>query len=398
MKNAGLVSMGGYLPAKNISQSKVKTLINYLRENTLLPEEYVRMIEDTGCMPGSVENNYDGWESKPWFQAWVNNLPGKKKEDPFQGTKERRRVPMDPTSIRESVYPHPMLPSDAETLAGAMAIVNAGIQKDEIDLVMIHSQVRDWSLPANVSLVQHKLKLPYAGAYAVDTCCSSFVTMLELASALVRSGVKKKVLIISSILDSAINDKSDYYSVNTGDAAVAGLVTEVEDGFGYLGSESFSDGSRHDGIVFTRRPPHLIKITGSSPTYEQEFVTFHNQEAVKAIGANAQKDITRVVTNLLKKTGYTTQDIALFVTHQPVAWAANAWREAIGIAPERFYESFEKYGNIATASSAVNLLEGIESGMIQAGEIALVASTGAGENFIGLLERVTPQLIQSVKP
>jgi 3-oxoacyl-[acyl-carrier-protein] synthase-3 len=85
------------------------------------------------------------------------------------------------------------------------------------------------------------------------------------------------------------------------------------------------------------------------------------------------------------------------VTHQPVAWTANAWRESIGVAPERFYESYEKYGNIATASAPVNLLEGIEQGMLKPGEIAMLASTGAGENFIALLERASPELIRNTK-
>ena len=95
---------------------------------------------------------------------------------------------MDPASLRESVAPHPMLPSDAETLAGALALVNGDLDRDEIDLVIVASQVPDLLLPSNASLVQHKLKLRHAGAYHVDTCCSSFVTMLEIAEGLVEYG------------------------------------------------------------------------------------------------------------------------------------------------------------------------------------------------------------------
>jgi 3-oxoacyl-[acyl-carrier-protein] synthase-3 len=395
MYNAGLISMGGYLPAKKYPENKLPGLVRYLKEETLLPVEYIRQLEDSGCLPGAIETNYEGWESKPWYEAWLKSMPEKKRDNPFQGAKERRRVPTDPFSISESVVPHPMLPSDAETLAGAMALYHSGLKKEDIDLVIVHSQVQDYPLPANASLVQHKLKLPYSHAFSVDSCCSTFVTMMEVASSMIRTGVKKNVLIIGSILDSMINDKTDYYSINTGDAAVAGVMSIVDEGYGYQGSDSFSDGSRHDGVIFMRRPPHLLKNRSCGPSYSQDFVTFYNPESVKAIGANAQKDLLKVVTRMLEKTGKSTADIDMLVTHQPVAWAAHAWRETIGVTPEHFHETFEKYGNIATASAAVNLLEAIEAGRVKTGDTLVLASTGAGENFIALMEVATPQLIKN---
>jgi len=50
---------------------------------------------------------------------------------------------MDPVSLKKSVHPHPMLSSDAETLAGALAIFNGGIDKEKIDLVLCSSLVPD---------------------------------------------------------------------------------------------------------------------------------------------------------------------------------------------------------------------------------------------------------------
>ena len=64
----------------------------------------------------------------------------------------------------------------------------------------------------------------------MDTCCSSFVTMLEIAEGLVKAGMKRNVLIIASYIDSLVNDKSTYFAVNTGDAAVAAVVSNVEKG------------------------------------------------------------------------------------------------------------------------------------------------------------------------
>ena len=395
--NAGFISLSAYLPAKKLPQTFLNKFIPFLKDHTLLPKEYVNYIETNGKLPGKVETNEEGWISQPWYEAWVNSLSEKKRTNPFQGTKERLRVPLDPDSIRNSIYPHPMLPSDAETLAAAMAICNSKISPDDIDLVIAHSQVPDHPLPQNVSLIQHKLKLENAGAYGVDSCCSSFVTMTELASSLVMSGLKKNVLIVSSFIDSHVNDKSTHFSVDTGDAAVAAIVSKVPDGYGFISSHSLSHGSRHDGIIYQRRSPLLLKRLDSGPDYSQLFTTFHNPIANKEIAQNAANDLKYVVHKSIEKAGLSLSDIDFLSTHQPVAWAGNVWREAIGLPQEKFYETFTKYGNIATCSATVNLLESIEKGFIKENNTIVFTSSGAGENHISIIMRISPELIQVVQ-
>jgi 3-oxoacyl-[acyl-carrier-protein] synthase III len=84
------------------------------------------------------------------------------------------------------------------------------------------------------------------------------------------------------------------------------------------------------------------------------------------------------------------------VTHQPVAWAGNAWRECIGIPESKFYESFKKYGNIATAAVPTNLLEAIELRRISAGDNVIFASPGAGENHICIIMKISPELVDYI--
>lgn len=393
--NTGLISMAAYLPANKLEDSMVTALTDFLHSQTLLPEAYIKEIEETGCLPGRVETNYDGWESQPWFETWLKSLSPKKQADPFQGTCERRRVPMDPVSVRESIYPHPMLPSDAEVIAASMAILRSGLHPDDIDLVLAHSQVPDRPLPQNVSLVQHKLGLKNAGAYSLDTCCSSFISMIEVAVAMVKSGIKKNVLIVSSYLDSHVNDKSTHFSVDTGDGAAAGIVSATETG--YLASDSSSHGDRHDGIVFETREPLLYKGLHTSPDYRQLVTTFLNREACKEIAVNAERDMKEVVSNALDKAGMSTEEIDFFVSHQPVVWAGEAWRKAVGVSEEKCYETFKKYGNIATAAAATNFTEAMEKNLIKENDKVLIASSGAGENHIAVLHQVSPELIKNMK-
>ncbi len=394
-KAAGLIGMGGYLPAKEVPKNKFEELLKFLKKETLLYPEYIDEIETKGHLPGRIETNYYGWESQPWFEAWLESLPPKKRDNPFQGSEQRRRVPLDPLSLRRSVHPHSMLSSDAETLAGALAIFNSGVNKDDIDLVLCSSLVPDLHVPLNASLVQHKLGLKNAGAYNVDTCCSSFITMLEIAMTHVRVGIKKKVLIIGSAIDSIINDKCSYFSIYIGDGAAAGIVGEVEEEYDYISSHSISRGSRHNAIVFQKRRPNLhLPLTPTSP-YEQEYVTFYDQDLCREIAHNAEHDVAEVVNETLKKAKLDVQDIDFFITHQPVPWAPHAWRKAVGVPESKFYQSFERYGNMAVASVPTNLLEAVEQRLIKEGDRVMLASSGVGENHIALLQRISPELINS---
>lgn len=395
MHAAGLIGLGGYIPGKPVSPERRAALVRFLRTRTPLPAEYIDPIEKDGVLPGTIETNFSGWESQPWFPAWLERLPEKKRKDPFSGTRERRRVPLDPYSVAHSLQPHPMLCSDAETIAGALAIVGTATDPDEIDLVMNTTMIPDRPVPLNACLVQHKLSLKNAGAYNVDSCCSSFITMCEVAAGLIRSGIKQKILLVASYLGSCVIDRSEYYSPCAGDAVMAAIMTRVEPGYGYLASHSTSHGNLHAAIVHVRRKPFLHVESNFGPSCEKEYVTFNDQALCREVAEKSQEYTSEVALAALKKAGHAPKDVRLLVTHQPIKWAPHAWREAIGTSQESIFETYERYGNIACASVPTNLLEALEAKRLQPGELLLMASPGAGENHIAALERATPELIKN---
>lgn len=394
MKKATIISIGGYLPAKKLSKGKAKALAEFLKEDILVPEEYIKEIEETFTLPGKVETNHDGWESQPWYEAWLKRLPEKKQANPFQGAVERRRVPLDPRSLRESMYPHPMWSSDCETISAALAIVNSDISKEDIDLVLVHSQASDLHLPANASLIQHKLRLKNAHAVGMDSCCSSFVSMFEAAVAYITSGIYKNVLIVSSFIDSHVLDRTTHFSVDTGDGSCAAIVSMGEKG--YISSASRSDGFYYDAIIYKRRPPAMQIQTGCGPTYSGEKTTFLNLDACKDLAKGTGDFMKSIVNEMLKKANLTVKDIDFFVTHQPVSWAPGVWREAVGLPKNKTHNTFTKYANIATAAAPTNLLEAVEEGKIKEGDRVVIASSGAGENMISVMFEVDARLIKAV--
>lgn len=303
-----------------------------------------------------------------WQDVRFDLPPGK---NPFQGIEERR------------VFPENLLPSDVEAEVGRRALRNANLSPDEIDLVMVQSMVPDEILPENACLVQYKLGLKNAGAWTIDTCCSSFLTAIVTAANLIATGEYKKILIINSALCSRHADKGDYLSVVLGDAAGAIVMGVVADDRGYLASFCTSHGEYHQGFTVQFRQPRYQDV----PEMKERKLLTYNYDITKRIGRSSIEDMKFVLNKVLAKAQLRPEQINLFLSHQPCYWAHAAWRDSIGIKPENSYQTFSKYGNIGSATIPVNLFEAVNKGMLKDGDYLLMASAGAGKNEIAVVLR-----------
>lgn len=318
------------------------------------------------CIPNHVRKNCY------WDDVEFGNLPPNNRNI-FEGIHERR------------VFPESMLPSDAEVSAAREAILDADITPHEIDLVMVQSMIQDEILPGNASLVQHKLGLTNAGAWNIDTCCSSFVTMVVTASNLIATQEFKNILVITSAFNSQLSDYSDYLCVNLGDAAGAVVIGKVPEDRGYVGSSCISHGQYHDAFVLSERMPYNTpKKSHFKQSPAKAFLTTHPTK-IRDLGKHSVENVTNIIKKVLTKTATTADEIDMFLSHQPIFWAHDAWRESVGIDKSKSYQSYHKYGNLASASIPVNLYEAKKQGMIKDGDNVLIASSGAGENIIAAL-------------
>lgn len=315
-------------------------------------------------IPQEVRKN-DFWNNTKFLDL-------KEGKNPFDNIEQRR------------IFPEEMLPSDAEAEAGKRAMEVAGVSADEIDLIMVQSMSQDEILPGNACKVQHKLGLRNAGAWTVDTCCSSFVTMVVTASNLIATGEFKKILIITSAFCSHMIDYSDYQCCYLGDAAGAAVIGPVTQGKGYIASFCNSHGEYHKGFTLQLRQPALYNRRHFMSSLEKPLLTF-DKDLTREIGRGSVEHMKYVLDKLLDKSQLSAEDIGLFLSHQPCHWAHNAWRDSIGIAPENSYQTFYKYGNIASATIPVNLFEAVNKGMLKDGSNLLIASSGAGENHIAAI-------------
>ncbi len=318
------------------------------------------------CIPEKIMGN-DYWDDLKMGRAPKNG------KDPFYGIEERR------------VFDENMLPSDAEVIAGKKAIEDAGLTCDDIDLVMVQSMIQDEILPGNASLVQHKLGLENAGAWNVDTCCSSFVTMTTIAANLIALKQYKKILIITSAFNSQLADYSDYLCIYLGDGAGAVVMGEVPDNRGFIASHCTSNGTYHEAFTLTERLPYNVERTRHYKSSEAKALLTVNAEKAHQLGKHSVEDMKKALDKVLEKTDLTGSDINLFLSHQPCHWAHSAWRDSVNIQEECSYQTFMKYGNLASATVPINLYEAKNKGMLKDGDNLFIASSGAGENHVAVV-------------
>ena len=322
-------------------------------------------------MPGKIVGN-DYWDDK----EFLNLPPQKAREDCFKGITERRFFDKD------------TVPSDVETEAGRRALENAGVGREEIDLVLVHSMVPDEVIPGNASLVQYKLGLTNAGAWNMDTCCSSFVSMFICASNLIACGTFNKILLITSIMHSKIVDENDYLSVYVGDGASAVVMGQVPEERGYMASQISSDGYYHDAFTVRERLPfaHQYKRNCDTISAVRNLMTT-NPVKVREMGRKSIDYMTPVMLKALEKAQLDKNDVDFFLSHQPSYWAHDAWRKELGLPDDKSLHTFGIYGNLASTSIPVSMFHALKGNRIKDGDVVMLASSGAGENHAAAVLR-----------
>ena len=137
------------------------------------------------------------------------------------------------TGISERRFEKDGATSDMIVKAALECIEKRGIDKNEIDCVIVATVTPDHMFPSTAAVVQHKLGLTNAWGYDISAACSGYIFALATAVNLVKSGISKKLLLcgadkMTSIMD--MNDRS--HCILFGDGAGVTLIEEFETRWG----------------------------------------------------------------------------------------------------------------------------------------------------------------------
>ena len=244
---------------------------------------------------------------------------------------------------------------------------------DEIDAIICATSTPDHRFPSTASIISLKAGINNAFCYDIQAACSGFIVSLQAATAYIRSGMCKKVLVVATEKMSSMTDYQDRSTCPLfGDGAGAVLVVATdEDNVGVIDTEIHTNGV---GLPYLH-----MKAGGSVRPASIETVTnrehFVYQEG-RMVYKYAVSSMLEVSQSMLDRNRLTTDTIDWFIPHQANLRIIEAIAERMNIDHDKVVVNIEKYGNTSAASIPLCLADWETK--FKKGDKIILTSFGAG--------------------
>ena len=275
------------------------------------------------------------------------------------------------SGIKERRITHVPL-SDMAAVAGHRALAAAGLDAEDIDLLILATCSGDTIIPSAASFVQAKMGLVNAAAFDINAACSGWVYGLEHATAMIKSGIKERILLIGAERLSTYLDFTDRSTaVLFGDGAGATVLEAAPDGVGVQATTTGIDGNAAELLwvpgIGSNTPPGCDLPADSG-------VRMNGREVFKRAVTMMGEASTKVVA----EAGWDLEDVDLLIPHQANMRIIDATARRLGLDPEKVITNIHAYGNTSAATIPMALAEAIEAGRVLPGTNIVFAAFGGG--------------------
>lgn len=260
--------------------------------------------------------------------------------------------------------------SDLAEQASIKAIEASGINKEDIDLIIVATTTPDQVFPSTACLLQKKLDIHGCAAFDVQAVCTGFVYALGIANNFIKAGSARCALVVGAETLSRILDWNDRGTcVLFGDGAGAVIVQE-SDKPGILSSHLHADGAYE----------HLLSVPNGISRNQDRFreegahITMKGNEVFKM----AVNTLGRIVDETLEANQMQKSDIDWLVPHQANIRIINATGKKLGLNPDHVVVTVDKHGNTSAASVPLALDAAVRDGRIKEGETVMLEAFGGG--------------------
>ncbi len=254
--------------------------------------------------------------------------------------------------------------------AARQALSEAGIEAEELDMILAATLSADKLLPSLACELQRELSAENAVAFDINAACSGFIFALQTADAYIKSGQYDKILVVGEILSKLMdwNDRST--CVLFGDGAGAAVVRADKD-YGILGSVQGSDGARGEVLMCEDRKNNNPYVSNGK---ELSYVSMDGQEVYKF----AVRTVPEAILKATEKAGISVDEVDLFILHQANIRILQSVSKRLRIPMEKIPINLHKCGNISAGSVPILLDFVNRRGMIKKGDKIVLAGFGAG--------------------
>ncbi|MDD1621365.1 MAG: ketoacyl-ACP synthase III [Methylococcaceae bacterium] len=309
---------------------------------------WAHVIGTGGYLPETIRTNFDLSEMVDTTDSWIYERTG---------IKSRRIAGEDETA------------SSMGEIASRQAIEMAGIDVQEIDLIIVATSTPDRVYPSTACILQHRLGIQNCVGFDIQAACSGAIFALSIADQYIKSGIAKKVLVVGSEVCSRVVDWTDRATcILFGDGAGAVLLAASEQA-GILSTHIHSDGGYED-LLFLPNP----QVAAVAKQGEAGYIQMRGNEVFKV----AVNTLGRIVDETLEANGMQQSDIDWLVPHQANTRIIAATAKKLGMDMDQVILTLETQGNTSSASVLLAFNEGVRDGRIKRGQTVLMEAFGAG--------------------
>jgi 3-oxoacyl-[acyl-carrier-protein] synthase III len=298
-----------------------------------------RILAFGGYQPENVVTNDDLAAAMDTNDEWIRSRVGI----------TERRIARDGETVE-----------DMSVQAGGKALAASGLSHADIDLVIVATCSTEAPIPNAAASVAHRLGISSPGAFDLNAACAGFCYGLGVASAAVRGGSARHVLVIGAEKMSSWVDQTDRSTaIIFADGAGAAVVGPAPDSPGIGPVVWGSAGDLAYRITIPDRRSYL------------------HQDG-QAVFRWATTQVHPIALEACERAGVAIEDLAAFVPHQANLRIIEAIARRVGIPRERVADDIVHAGNTSSASIPLALARMTERGELESGSLVLLAGYGAG--------------------
>lgn len=280
------------------------------------------------------------------------------------------------TGIRERhIVEKGVAASHLATEAARQLLEQKGLSAEEIDLIVVATVTPDMLFPSTACLVQNNLKASRAWGFDILAACSGFAYALTVGAQFVGAGTHRKALVIGTdVMSSIINYEDRATCVLFGDGAGAVLVEPCQPGEeGILDFHHDIDGAGGCAL-YMPGGGSLNPSTQETVAKKMHYVHQDGRQVFKY----AVRRMSEVPEQLLKRNGFSPGDLKLLVPHQANERIIRATADRLGLEESQVVLNIGNYGNTTAGTIPIALVDALNDGRLQKGDLILLLAVGAG--------------------
>ena len=283
------------------------------------------------------------------------------------------------TGIKERRISEGEETSDLGTKAANIALERAGVNGEDLDLIIVATISPDMFIPSVACLVQSNLNADKAACFDINVACSGFLYALEIAKSMMQSMNYKNALVIGSEVLSKVMDWTDRGTcILFGDGGGAAVLKQGEKK-GIIKSYLRSDGKKGDALTIGAAD---FNTPFSKEEQLKDRVIKMNGREVFKFATSAIVDAVNVI---LEDTDISLDEIKYIVPHQANYRIIKSAANKLELDESKFYLNLDKLGNTSSATVPLALNEMYEKGLLNKGDKLILVAFGGGLTYASTL-------------